>query len=99
MDPSFNNNFEFNASYPTWSSVTDVTVTDSDGVDFSQLGHGADFSELGGDANFPTLEFPSSVLAVWNESLGTLSLTLVNTSCTCSCSFLTSSVTTSSFGT
>jgi hypothetical protein len=45
-------------------SVTDVTMTDSDGADFSQLGDGADFSELGGGANFPTLKFPSSVLAV-----------------------------------
>jgi len=44
--------------------VTNVTVTDSDGADFSQLGHGADFSELGGGANFPTLEFPSSILAI-----------------------------------
>jgi hypothetical protein len=44
--------------------VTDVTVTDSDGADFSQLGDDADFSELGGGANFPILEFPSSVLAV-----------------------------------
>ncbi len=44
--------------------VTDVTVTDSDGADFSQLGDGADFSELGGGANFPTLKFPSNVLIV-----------------------------------
>ncbi len=54
-------NFFFNLSF---IGVTDVTVTDSDGADFSQLGDGANFSELGGDANFPTLEFPSSVLAV-----------------------------------
>ena len=44
--------------------VTDVTVMDSAGADFSQLGDDADFSELGGGANFPTLEFPSSALAV-----------------------------------
>ncbi len=44
--------------------VMDVTVTDSDGAGFSQLGDGVDFSELGGGANFPTLEFPSSVLTV-----------------------------------
>jgi len=30
----------------------DVTVTDSDGVDFSQLGGGADFSQLGDSADF-----------------------------------------------
>ncbi len=44
--------------------VTDVTVTDSDGAGFSQVGDGVDFSELGGGANFPTLEFPNSVLTV-----------------------------------
>jgi len=30
----------------------DVTVTDNDGVDFSQLGGGADFSQLGDSADF-----------------------------------------------
>jgi hypothetical protein len=54
-------NFFFNLSF---IGVTDVTVTDSDDADFSQLGDGANFFELGGGANFPTLEFPSSVLAV-----------------------------------
>jgi len=32
--------------------VTDVTVTDSDGADFSQLGGGADFSQLGDGVDF-----------------------------------------------
>jgi len=32
-----------------------VTVTDSDGADFSQLGGGADFSQLGGGADFSQL--------------------------------------------
>jgi len=32
--------------------VTDVTVTDNDGADFSQLGGGADFSQLGDGVDF-----------------------------------------------
>jgi len=32
--------------------VTDVTVTDNDGANFSQLGGGADFSQLGDSADF-----------------------------------------------
>jgi len=32
--------------------VTDVTVMDSDGADFSQLGGGADFSQLGDGVDF-----------------------------------------------
>jgi len=33
-------------------NVTDVTVTDSDGVNFSQMGGGADFSQWGDGADF-----------------------------------------------